>query len=131
VATEWQLEDPNALPAVGEFFAGVPLGAQTFEWTCAVISGLGPAVVRITTTQVALRRRIGFAWLWLPGTWLPHADAEVVLSLGMRQRLDSPRWKQVVEPHPGRWMHHLEVHDAADLDDEVARWVTAAYHVAA
>jgi hypothetical protein len=28
-------------------------------------------------------------------------------------------------------MHHLEVHDAADLDDEVARWVTAAYHVAA
>ncbi|HYN55677.1 MAG TPA: DUF5655 domain-containing protein [Motilibacterales bacterium] len=128
--TEWRLDDPHALPSIAAFFAGVPLGATTFGWASGVVAGLGPAVVRLTRTQVALRHRIGFAWLWLPGAWLAHPDAEVVLSLGLRQHLDSPRWKQVVEPYPGRWMHHLEVRDAADLDDEVAGWVAAAYDAA-
>ena len=95
-----------------------------------MVAGLGPAVVRLTATQVAFRHRIGFAWIWLPGTWLPHPDAEVVLSLGLRRRLDSPRWKQVVEPYPGRWMHHLEVLAPANLDDEVAGWVADAYDAA-
>lgn len=130
VPMEWPLDDPAALPAIADFFAGVPLGAATFGWTSGVVAGLGPAVVRLTRTQVAFRHRIGFAWLWLPGAWLAHPDAEVVLSLGLRARVGSPRWKQVVEPYPGRWMHHLEVHDPADLDDEVAGWVAAAYHAA-
>lgn len=51
-----------------------------------------------------------------------------MLSLGLRHAIDSDRWKQVVEPYPGRWMHHLEVSDQADLDDEVAGWVAHAYH---
>lgn len=127
---EWQLDDSRALPALAEFFAEVPLGAHAFGWMSGVVAGLGPAVVRLTSTQVAFRRRIGFAWIWLPGTWLAHPDAPVVLSLGLREANDSPRWKQVVEPYPGRWMHHLEVHDLADLDDEVAGWVTKAYTAA-
>lgn len=130
MATEWQLDDPLALPALGTFFAGVPLGARTFGWTSGVVAGLGPAVVRLTSTQVAFRHRIGFAWIWLPGTWLTHPDATVVLSLGLRQQVDSPRWKQVVEPYPGRWMHHLEVSDPADLDEQVAGWLTSAYYCA-
>jgi hypothetical protein len=107
MASEWRLDDPSAREAIGEFFAGAATGAATFGWTSSVVAGLGRAVVRLTATQVAFRHRIGFAWIWLPGTWLAHPDAEVVLSLGLRQRLDSPRWKQVVEPYPGRWMHHL------------------------
>jgi hypothetical protein len=130
MATEWQLDDPTALPRIGEFFAGAPLGAATFGWTSGVVAGLGPATVRLTATQVAFRRRIGFAWLWLPGTWLAHPQAELVLSLGLRQRLTSPRWKQVVEPYPGRWTHHLEVRDPAELDEEVAGWVAEAYDAA-
>ena len=88
-------------------------------------------MVRLTATQVAFRHRIGFAWLWLPGAWLAIRRRRVVLSLALRQRLDSPRWKQVVEPYPGRWMHHLEVRDLAALDDELAGWVAAAYAAAA
>ncbi len=131
MATEWELDDPAAVSAIGEFFAGSPVGAAVFGWTSGVVAGLGPAVVRLTRTQVAFRHRIGFAWLWLPGTWLTHPDAQVVLSLGLRQHLSSPRWKQVVEPHPGRWMHHLEVRDPRELDDEVAGWVAAAYDAGA
>jgi hypothetical protein len=131
VVGEWQLDDPRALPALAEFFAEVPLGTHAFGWTSGVVAGLGPAVFRLTSTQVAFRHRIGFAWIWLPATWLAHPDASVVLSLGLREANDSSRWKQVVEPYPGRWMHHLEVHDRADLDDEVAGWVTKAYDAAA
>lgn len=131
VATQWQLDDPRALPAVGEFFARSPVGAAVFGWTSGVVAGLGPAVVRLSRTQVTFRHRIGFAWLWLPGTWLAHPDAQVVLSLGLRRHLASPRWKQVVEPYPGRWMHHLEVRDPRELDDELAGWVASAYDDAA
>ncbi len=130
VATEWQLDDLNPLSALGDFFAGVPVGAATFGWTSGVVAGLGPAVVRLTATQVAFRHRIAFAWIWLPGTWLQHPDAQVVLSVGLRRRLDSSRWKQVVEPYPGRWIHHLEVLAPANLDDEVAGWLAEAYDAA-
>ncbi len=73
------------------------------------------------------RHRIGFAWLWLPGRWLARPRAEVVLSLGLRERLDSVRFAQVVEPYPGRFMHHLEVRRAEDLDSALAGWVSTAY----
>jgi hypothetical protein len=96
-----------------------------------VVAGLGDASIRLTATQVAFRHRIGFAWLWLPGRWLAHPDAEVVLSIGLRERIDSPRWKQVVTPYPGRWMHHLEVRDPAELDAEIAGWLATAYGAAA
>ncbi len=130
MATEWQLDDANALPRIAEFFTGAPTGAAVFGWTSGVVAGLGPAVVRLSATQVAFRHRIGFAWIWLPGAWLAHPGAEVVLSLGLPHRVDSPRWKQVVAPYPGRWMHHLEVRDPVDLDDELAGWVAAAYDAA-
>ncbi len=127
---EWTLDDPAAMAAIRTAFAGAPVAAATFGWTCGVLAGLGPVTVRQTASQLAFRRRIGFAWLWRPGQWLGERGAPVVLSIGLRARLDSPRWKQVVEPYPGRWMHHLEVHDPAALDAEVAGWLAAAYDAA-
>jgi hypothetical protein len=94
------------------------------------VAGLGPATVRLTSAQIALRRRIGFAWLWLPGRWLARPRAEVVLSIGLRTHVASPRFKEVVEPYPGRWMHHLEVPGIDQLDDEVAGWLASAFDAA-
>jgi hypothetical protein len=129
-ALEWPLDDPSALPVIAEVLGDRPTATATLGWTCGVVAGLGPATLRMTSTQIALRRRIGFAWLWLPGMWLAQPEAEVVLSVGTRTRLDSPRFTQVLEPYPGRWMHHLQVRDAADLDDEVAGWLAAAFSAA-
>lgn len=124
---EWAVDDPAALPVIAQFLGESPLATATFGWTCGVVAGLGPATVRLTSGQIALRRRIGFAWLWLPGRWLARPGAEIVLSIGLRSRLDSPRFTEVVEPYPGRWMHHLEVHEVGDLDDEVAGWLAGAF----
>ena len=59
-----------------------------------------------------------------------HPAAEVVLSIGLPRRVDSPRFKEIAHPARTTWMHHLEVHDSAALDDEVAGWIAAAYDAA-
>jgi hypothetical protein len=32
----------------------------------------------------------------------------------------------VAHPSPAHWMHHLEVHDPAELDDQVVAWLREA-----
>ncbi len=53
-----------------------------------------------------------------------------MLSLSLRRRDPSPRWKQVVEPYPGRFMHHLELHSAVDLDEEIQAFIAEAWSLA-
>jgi hypothetical protein len=96
-----------------------------------IVAALGAADVRVTRSQVAYRRRRAFAWTWLPGRWLRSPGAEVVLSVSLPRRDGSARWREVVNPAPGRWMHHLEIRAAADLDDEVAAWLAEAWTAAA
>jgi hypothetical protein len=54
----------------------------------------------------------------------------VVVSVALDHPDDSPRWKQVVRVSGRRWMHHLEMRSADDLDEEVAGWVAQAYELA-
>jgi hypothetical protein len=55
---------------------------------------------------------------------------EIVLSVVLDRHDDSPRWKEVVLPSSAHWMHHLEVRDAAEIDDDVARWLREAADLA-
>lgn len=79
--------------------------------------------IGVTKSQVAFRRRRGFAFLWRPGQYLRRPAAPVVLSIAADVRLESPRFKEVV--HPGSWMH-LEINDADDVDAEVLSWLRLA-----
>jgi hypothetical protein len=109
------------------FFAGSPLGLAAFERVRALIARHGPVDVRVGRSQVAFHRGRGFAWLWRPGQYLRNPAAEVVVSIALPERDPSPRWKEVVQPSPGRWMHHLELRDLEDIDDEVAGWLERAW----
>ena len=51
-----------------------------------------------------------------------HAAAEVVLTITSNHRIESSRWKEVVEVRPGLVTHHLELCEEADLDTHVADW---------
>ena len=86
---------------------------------------------RTSRSQVAFRRRRGFAYLWLPGRYLARTGADVVLSIVLDRRDSSPRWKEVAHPAPTHWMHHLEVRDAAVIDEQVAKWLGEACEQAA
>jgi hypothetical protein len=107
-----------------EFFAGSELGIATYRWVAHVLHKAGiDFTVSTSKSQVAFRRRRGFAYLWLPGQYLRRPDAEVVLSIALATEVPSSRFKEVAHPAAGVWMHHLEIHAVSDLDDEVAGWL--------
>ena len=113
-----------------EFFAGHEDSRQIFEALRSAIEDLGPVEMRITKSQVAFCREKAFAWTWMPAAYLRGRHAPLVLTLSLRWRNPSPRWKEIVEPKPGRFTHHLELYSTADIDDEVRSWLRAVWEAA-
>ena len=110
-----------------QFFSGRDEARLLFEAVSQAIDSIGEAERRVTKSQVAFRRRRAFAWVWMPGMYLRGKAAPLVLSVALPYIDTSPRWKQVVEPHPGRCMHHLELRDVSEIDDEVLHWLQIAW----
>lgn len=120
-----------AVPGSPEaFFAGEPVAVGTWRVVHGVLAALGPVDVRVSRSQVALRRvsprGAGVAYLWVPGRYLGRG-APVVVSVVLGRQDGSPRWKEVVHPSPRHWMHHLEVTAPEQVDDEVAGWLREAW----
>ena len=112
------------------FFEGFEPSRPLFEALRAQIESLGPVEIRVGKSQVAFARRRGFAWAWVPDRYLHGRHAPLVLSVSLPHRDASPRWKEVVEPAPGRFMHHLELGTLADVDEEVRGWLREAREAA-
>jgi len=110
-----------------EYFDGNDGSRQLFEALHTVIKSVGTVQMRVTKSQIAFRRRKAFAWVWIPGKYLRGKVAPLVLSLSFHHKDKSPRWKEVVEPAPGRFMHHLELYSAHDIDNEVRTWLRNAW----
>ncbi|HET6714167.1 MAG TPA: DUF5655 domain-containing protein [Actinomycetota bacterium] len=106
-----------------EFFVGHPAALAVFDRVRSILDEVGPHQVRTSKSQVGFRRGRGFAFLWLPDRYLHGDVAEVVLSIALDRPIVSDRFKEVVQPAPGRWMHHLEVRHPGEIDDEVATWL--------
>ncbi|WP_327189418.1 DUF5655 domain-containing protein [Streptomyces xinghaiensis] len=109
---------------VEEFFGSDGLGLAVFERVRSLLEE--PVEVRVSKSQVAFRRRRGFAYLWVPGRYLRAPAAEVVLSIVLGRHDPSPRFKEVSHPTSRHWIHHLEVHSLDEIDDEVAGWLVEA-----
>jgi hypothetical protein len=114
-----------------EFFTGQGESRYIFETLRTAVGALGLVEMRVTKSQVAFRRRRTFAWAWMPGMYLrgkrAARRAPLVLTLALRRRHPSPRWKEIVEPRPGRFTHHMELRSSADIDDEVRTWLQEAW----
>jgi len=122
---------PAAETSPEEFFAGHPGAVRIYHAVQVLLERIGPYQVRVTRSQVAFRRRLGFAYLWLPGRWLRSPGSEAVLSFALRRHDPSPRLKEVAHPAERVWMHHLEIRSVEDLDGEVEAWLREAYESAA
>lgn len=59
--------------------------------------------------------------------YVRNPRTEVVLSIATDREIASPRFAEVVRVRPRLWQHHLDVHDAGHLDEEVAGWLLEAY----
>lgn len=122
------MTDTVATPA--EFFAGSPVGLAIHDEVAQVLGSYGGVSTRVTRSQVAFRRDVGFAFLWRPGQYV-RSDVPAVLSIALPNELVSPRFKEVVHPAPTVWMHHLEIRDVSQVDDEVRGWLREAWEHAA
>lgn len=103
-----------------EFFTGAdPRAPLLFATVRSTINAIGPVQMRVTASQVAFRRQRSFAWTWLPGRYLAGAAAPLVLTVNLDRYDNSASWKEVAEPTLNHFLHHLELHSAADLAPEV------------
>ncbi|KQR63713.1 hypothetical protein ASF98_12295 [Arthrobacter sp. Leaf337] len=105
-----------------EVFRGSPLGLELLRQVEGILAAYPPSTMNATKSQVAFRGHRGFAYMWWPARYI-RSDVPAVLSIALPRRIDSPRFKEVISPAPGVWMHHLELRSRADLDDEVAGWL--------
>jgi hypothetical protein len=118
------------LPTLDEFFGDQAESRTLFDALLGRINSIGQADYKVTKSQIAFRRKRQFAWVWIPGKYLRGKTAPLVLSISFPARDPSPRWKDIVEPAPGRFMHHLEFNDLSDIDYEVTRWLRSAWEQA-
>ena len=105
-----------------QVFSGSPRGLDLFHAVERLLAAPTPPEVRATKSQVAFRAKRGFAYLWWPGRYV-DSEVPAVLSIALPRRIDSTRFKEIVNPSPGVWMHHLELHNEEQLDAEVAGWL--------
>ncbi|MDI3211158.1 DUF5655 domain-containing protein [Arthrobacter sp. AL12] len=108
-----------------QVFSGSPRGLELLHAVERLLAVPVPPVVRATKSQVAFRERRGFAYVWWPGRYV-DSGVPAVLSIALPRRIDSARFKEIANPLPGMWMHHLELHNKQDLDAEVAGWLREA-----
>jgi hypothetical protein len=116
---------------VDDFFAGQAESRRLFDAVRRAIEAIGEAEVRVTKSQIAFCRRKAFARVWRPRQYLKGRGPPLVLTLGFDRQDESPRWKEIVEPRPGYFTHHLELHSTDDVDGEVIEWLRRAWRAAA
>lgn len=114
-----------------EFFDGNEESRHLFDCLREMIESIGPVEMVVQQSQIAFRRNKAFAYAWRPGKYLRGRGAPLVLTIPLRRRDMSPRWKKIVEPAPGRFTHHMELYYPGDIDDQVCGWLLEAWRLAA
>lgn len=115
----------------GGYFAGDAEGLRMYRRIAAVVADIGSASVRVSKSEIAFRRRRGFAYVWRPDLYLKPAGVPAVLSIALPRHARSPRFKSVIHPSPRAWMHHIELRSEAEVDGHVRRWLAEAFAAAA
>lgn len=117
--------------SLAEHLAAHPESVLLLEAVRDALRGIGPTTERMTRSEVVFARDLSVVRAWVPGQYLDGRGAPLVLSFDLPGRHPSPRWKEIVEVRPGRFMHHLELWTIDDLDAEVQGWLRHAWEATA
>jgi predicted transport protein len=112
-----------------QLFDGFPASLALYDVVREAVVAIGDVSVRVTKSQVAFRRRRGFAYVWRPGQYVRN-DVPVVLSIALPHELTSDRVASVVHPATDVWMHHVELRRSEQVDDELRGWLAEAFSAA-
>ena len=53
-------------------------------------------------------------------------DCYIVVTFGLKHRVESPRIDIATEPYPNRWTHHVLISEPDEIDDELMGWIREA-----
>ena len=107
------------------FFNTRPASLPLYRALETVIEAGFPACsVRVQKSQVSFYGRHMFAMASLPRR---KKDEGLLLSLGLRRPLGSPRVAYQSEPYPGRFTIHIPLKTSAELDGELCAWLREAW----
>ena len=111
------------------FFAGKSWALPLYEAVFAQMDRLFPdAAVKVQKSQISFYGRHLFAAVSLPlrrkKTWPAEC---LMVTVGLPEKLDSPRVAVATEPYPGRWTHHILVTAEEEIDGELLAWLRQAY----
>ena len=101
---------------ITQFFEGHPEALAIHLAVQSAVSKLGYCQERVSKSQIGFYRDHPFAATWLPDRYLGGERPPLVLSVYLKRRDHSPRWKQVIEPSAGRFTHHVELSSVHDVD---------------
>lgn len=108
------------------FFGSHSESRHLFDVLLCSVQDISPTEIRVTKSQIAFHRNRIFAWAWMPGKYLHGKVAPLVLTIPFPKQDPSQRWKEIVEPAPGRFMHLLELISIEENDSEVIEWLRCA-----
>lgn len=113
------------------FFDGKPGALALYEAFREKLLALCPdAALEVQKTQITFRNPRVFCCV--STARMKGIQGEyIVVTLGLGQRLASPRVWVATEPYPGRWTHHIVVAGPEEIDDELMGWVKEAAAFAA
>lgn len=109
-----------------QFFNGFPDGLRLYAAVERAVRDIGEASASVTKSQIAFRRRKAFVYVWWPGQYVNSA-VPAVLTIVLPFEVDSDRIKSVAHPSTRVWVHHIELHDVDEIDDEVRGWLVEAF----
>lgn len=112
---------------IEEYFNGNPESREIFECLRTIIEAMGTVEMLLMESQVAFRRNRAFAYTWMPGKYNHGRGAPLVLTLSLRRRDQSPRWKVIVALSSGQFTHHLELYSENEVDGQVCEWLQEAW----
>ena len=114
------------------FFAGKPEELALFGHFDNWIRAHFPdAELVVQKSQLSYREGRAYCYLSEPRRRIAGRPGHyLIVTFGLRERVEHPRIVQSVEPYPGRWTHHLLISDPAELDGELLGWLTWAREVA-
>lgn len=119
---------------ISTYFAREPRALPLYRAVEARLLAAYPgAQVDVQRSQITFRLRgetrgeHTLAAVWLPIHRIAgRPEVYVVLTFGLRRRLDVPRIVEAVQPYPGRWTRHTLIASVEDVDEQLIGWLREA-----
>ncbi len=102
------------------FFDREPLGLALFELLYEQAMTRWPSsTLRVQKTQITFSDPRGYLFASRPR----RRGGGLMVTFGLSAPLKSPRLFAVANPAPGRYTHHVQVADPADIDGQLMQWI--------